>query len=158
MAQITTVVVQEILAAFTIYMFHHMADQPGGEAPVAGPPGPTPPLAELAAARFCSLSDEIRGCAILGPRGLLAATGGRESWEAPAAEMLAAADAAAGGSGASHAHVATEEGEAYAVRQAGLAMVAVTDRFTLASLVLADMRATLRDLARPADEAIREAA
>ena len=39
-----------------------------------------------------------------------------------------------------------------------LAMVAVTDRFTLASLVLADMRATLRELARQADESIAEAA
>jgi hypothetical protein len=37
-------------------------------------------------------------------------------------------------------------------------MVAVTDRFTLASLVLADMRATLRELARPADESIADAA
>jgi hypothetical protein len=158
MAQITTVVVQEILAAFTTYMFQHMADQPGGEAPTAGPSGPTQSEAELAAARFCALSDEIRGCAILGPRGVLAATDDRESWDAAAAEMLAASDAAAGGNGASHAHVATEEGEAYAVRLAGLAMVAVTDRFTLASLVLADMRATLRDLARPVGEAIGEAA
>jgi hypothetical protein len=113
--------------------------------------------AEFAAARFRSLSDEIRGCAILGPRGVLAATGDLEAWAAPAAEMLAAADAAAGGN-SSHAHVATEEGEAYVVRLAGLAMVAVTDRFTLASLVLADMRATLRELARPADESIAEAA
>ena len=99
----------------------------------------------------------VRGCAILGPRGVLAATGDLEAWAAPAAEMLAAADAAAGGN-SSHAHVATEEGEAYVVRQAGLAMVAVTDRFTLASLVLADMRATLRELARQADESIAEAA
>jgi hypothetical protein len=54
--------------------------------------------------------------------------------------------------------VATEDGEAYAVRLAGLAMVAVTDRFALASLVLADMRATLRDLARAANATIAEAA
>jgi hypothetical protein len=37
-------------------------------------------------------------------------------------------------------------------------MVAVTDRFTLASLVLADMRATLRGLARSATGAIPQAA
>ncbi len=157
MAQMTTVVVQETLAAFTVYMFQHMADQTGGETPESGPTGPTAAEAEFAAARFRSLSDEIRGCAILGPRGVLAATGDLEAWAAPAAEMLAAADAAAGGN-SSHAHVATEEGEAYVVRLAGLAMVAVTDRFTLASLVLADMRATLRELARPADESIAEAA
>lgn len=157
MAQMTTVVVQETLAAFTVYMFQHMADQTGGETPKSGPAGPMASEAEFAAARFRSLSDEIRGCAILGPRGVLAATGDLEAWAAPAAEMLAAADAAAGGN-SSHAHVATEEGEAYVVRLAGLAMVAVTDRFTLASLVLADMRATLRELARPADESIAEAA
>ena len=157
MAQMTTVVVQETLAAFTVYMFQHMADQTGGETPKSGPTGPASAEAEFAAARFRSLSDEIRGCAILGPRGVLAATGDLETWAAPAAEMLAAADAAAGGN-SSHAHVATEEGEAYVVRLAGLAMVAVTDRFTLASLVLADMRATLRELARPADESIAEAA
>ena len=157
MALMTTVVVQETLAAFTVYMFQHMADQTGGETPKSGPTGPMAAEAEFAAARFRSLSDEIRGCAILGPRGVLAATGDLEAWAAPAAEMLAAADAAAGGN-SSHAHVATEEGEAYVVRLAGLAMVAVTDRFTLASLVLADMRATLRELARPADESIAEAA
>ena len=158
MAQITTVVVQDTRAAFTTYMFQHMADQPGGESPMAGPSAPTQTQAELAAARFRGLSEEIRGCAILGPHGVLAATSERDAWAGPATELLAAADAAAGGSGASHAHVATEEGEAYAVRVAGLAMVAVTDRFTLASLVLADVLAALRDLARAADEPVREAA
>ena len=78
-------------------MFQHMADQTGGETPESGPTGPTAAEAEFAAARFRSLSDEIRGCAILGPRGVLAATGDLEAWAAPAAEMLAAADAAAGG-------------------------------------------------------------
>ena len=113
--------------------------------------------AELAATRFRGLSAEIRGCAILGPDGVLAATGDPERWREPALGLLEAADNAAGGS-ASHAHVATEDGEAYAVRHAGLAMVAVTDRFTLASLVLADMRATLRDLTRGAFTTLAEEA
>ena len=43
-------------------------------------------------------------------------------------------------------HVATEDGEAFAVRQGDLAMVAVTERFVLASLMLFDMRSVLRDL------------
>lgn len=60
--------------------------------------------------------------------------------------MLAAADSAAGET-ATHAHVATGEGEAFVVRLGTLAMVAVTGRFTLASLVLADMRTTLREAA-----------
>jgi hypothetical protein len=119
--------------------------------------GPTVPEAELAASRFGSLSPEIRGCAILGPDGVLAASGAAGDWADPANGLLSAADRAAGGV-ASHAHVATEDGEAYAVRFAGLAMVAVTDRFTLASLVLADMRATLRELARGGARAVVEAA
>lgn len=127
-------------------MFQHMADPSNHEAPAAGFAEPSPTAAKAAIARFQALSAEIRGCAILGPNGILAATGEHENWVGPAAELLAAADSAAGGT-VSHAHVATEEGEAYALRQAGLAMVAVTDRFTLASLVLADMRAALRDLA-----------
>ncbi len=45
---------------------------------------------------------------------------------------------------ATHAHVATEEGEVFVVRSGDLAMVAVTARFTLASLMFADMRAALR--------------
>ena len=113
--------------------------------------------AESAAARFRGLSAEIRGCAILGRDGVLAATGDPDRWLEPALALLAAADAAAGGR-ASHAHVATEDGEAYAVRVAGLAMVAVTDRFTLASLVLADMRAALREVARAAAAPVEEAA
>ena len=42
--------------------------------------------------------------------------------------------------------MATEDGEAFAVRDGDLAMVAVTERFTLASLMLFDMRTVLRDL------------
>ena len=141
----------ETLAAFTADIFQQVADVPiqqGGNAVAA---------ADLAAARFRGLSAEIRGCVILGPAGVLAATGDHDRWLEPALGLLAAADEAAGGS-ASHAHVATEDGEAYAVRLAGLAMVAVTDRFTLASLVLADMRAALREVARGAVAPVEEAA
>jgi hypothetical protein len=137
-------------------MFQHVADQPGSGAPAAGA-APSASEAEFAAARFRALSDDIRGCAILGPDGVLAATSPPGDWTGPAGELLAAADEAAGGV-ASHAHVATEDGEAYAVRLSGLAMVAVTDRFTLASLVLADMRAALRDLARGTATVVTEAA
>jgi hypothetical protein len=47
--------------------------------------------------------------------------------------------------------VGTEDGEAFAVRHAGLALVAAADRFTLAGLMLFDIRAVLRDLARGPD-------
>lgn len=102
--------------------------------------------ADAAIVGFQALSAEIRGAAILDRAGrLLAASGDPERWSAAAAELLAAADAAAGGT-ASQAHVATEEGEVYGVRFAGLAMVAVSDRFTLSSLILSDMRSALRAL------------
>src|SRR5689334_8266669 len=93
------------------------------------------------------MSADMRGCALLGPGGqVLAATGEADRWEPAAAELLSAADAA-GDEPASHVHVATEDGEAFAVRHEDLAMVAVTDRFTLASLMIFDMRAVLRDVA-----------
>lgn len=96
--------------------------------------------------RFDDLSADIRGAAILGPEArALAASSEPEGWTEAAHALLEAADAAAGRA-ASHAHVATEEGEVFAVRSSGLAMVAVTDRFALASLVLSDMRAALREL------------
>jgi hypothetical protein len=43
--------------------------------------------------------------------------------------------------------VATEDGEVFVVRNAGLAMVVVSERFALASLIAFDMRTVLRDLA-----------
>jgi hypothetical protein len=92
------------------------------------------------------MSPDLRGCAILdGLGGALAASGDPERWASAGAALLTAADAA-GDEAATHVHVATEEGEAFAVRHEGLAMVAVADRFTLASLMIFDMRAVLRDL------------
>jgi hypothetical protein len=70
-----------------------------------------------------------------------------DSWARAGAALIAAADEA-GDEPASHVHVATEDGEAFAVRHEGLVMVAVAERFTLASLMIFDMRAVLRDLAK----------
>jgi hypothetical protein len=94
-------------------------------------------------------SPQLRGCAILSDRGeVLAASGDDpERWGAPARELLAAADAAQG-EPVAHAHVATEDGEAFCVREGKLAAVAGTERFVLASLMIFDMRSVLRDLAR----------
>jgi len=97
------------------------------------------------------MSADLRGCALIGPEGgVLAATGEPDRWAAPASELLSAADSA-GAEPASHVHVATEDGEAFAVRHEQFAMVAVSERFTLASLMIFDMRAVLRDLAKAAD-------
>jgi hypothetical protein len=92
------------------------------------------------------MSPDLRGCAVLDAEGNELASSGGTGWGAAGAAFLAAADSA-DPEPAVQAHVATEDGEAFAVRESGLAMVAVAERFTLASLVLFDMRTILRDLA-----------
>ena len=93
------------------------------------------------------MSPDLRGAAILDADGaVLAATGEPERWGEDAAALLAVADRA-GGEPVEQVHVATEQGEVFALRHAGLAAVAVTERFALASLMFFDMRSILRDLA-----------
>jgi hypothetical protein len=89
----------------------------------------------------------MRGCAILDSAfEVLAATGDAPSWQGPARELTEAADAA-GEEPASHVHVSTADGEVFMVRDEELMAIAVTERLALASLVLFDLRAALRDLA-----------
>lgn len=89
----------------------------------------------------------MRGCAILSDGGeVLAASGDLERWGDAARELIAAADGA-GGEPVAHAHIATGDGEAFCVREMGMVAVAVAERFTLASLMLFDMRIALRELA-----------
>ena len=103
----------------------------------------------MALARLEAMSADVRGGVILGPDGdPLAASGDADRWAEAARAMLAAADGAAG-EAVSQAHVGTEDGEAFAVRQHGFALVAAAERFTLASLVFADIRAVLRELVYP---------
>jgi len=104
----------------------------------------SPTDADQVAAYLMGISPEMRGCAILDGDGeLLAASDGGEAWLAPARELIEAADGA-GGESASHLHVATGDGEVFMVRENGRVGVAVTERFTLASLVLFDLRTALR--------------
>ena len=77
---------------------------------------------------------------------MLAASGDPERWGEDAAALLGVADRA-GGEPVEQVHIATEQGEVFALRHAGLAAVAVTERFALASLLFFDMRSVLRDLA-----------
>jgi hypothetical protein len=98
------------------------------------------------------MSADVRGGVILGPEGTaLAASADAERWAEAATAMLEAADSAAG-EPVTHVHVGTEDGEAFAVRQDGFALVAATERFALASLLFSDIRAVLRDLVRGAAE------
>ena len=98
------------------------------------------------------MSPDLRGAAILDSGGaVLAAAGDPDRWREDAAALLAVADGA-GGEPVEQVHVATEQGEVFVVRHAGLAAVAVTERFALASLMFFDMRSVLRDLAAPSGE------
>jgi predicted regulator of Ras-like GTPase activity (Roadblock/LC7/MglB family) len=109
---------------------------------------PTRDDAEAAIARLREMSADVRGCAILGRDGeLLAASGDPSRWQEAAAVLLGAADLA-GDAPADRVHVATEDGEVFAVRHGGLAIVVVSDRFALGSLMAFDMRTVLRDLVR----------
>jgi predicted regulator of Ras-like GTPase activity (Roadblock/LC7/MglB family) len=103
--------------------------------------------AVAALAFLTEMSPDLRGGAILAADGtLLAASDKPARWHEDAAKLLAIADAA-GAEPVEQVHIATEQGEVFAVRAHGLAAVVVADRFALASLLLFDMRATLRDLA-----------
>jgi len=103
--------------------------------------------AEQALAYLAEMSPDLRGAAILDRKGaVLAAAGDSDRWGEDVAALLAVADRA-GGEPVQQVHIATEQGEVFAVREAGLVAVSVSDRFALASLMLFDMRSILRDLA-----------
>jgi hypothetical protein len=121
-------------------IFTEMPDDPAAEAPTAA-------AAEAALAFLTEMSVDLRGAAILGSGGeVLAATAEPGRWQEDAANLLAVADSAEG-EPVEQVHVATEQGEVFALRHRGLAAVAVTERFALASLMLFDLRSILRDLA-----------
>jgi predicted regulator of Ras-like GTPase activity (Roadblock/LC7/MglB family) len=134
-------VIQEARARDTVGSFSQMADAPATTAPSSD-------SAEAALAFLAEMSPDLRGAAILGPEGEVLAAGGEEPgrWGEDAAALLAAADAAEE-SPVEQVHIATEQGEVFAIRNQGLAAVAVTERFALASLMLFDMRSLLRELA-----------
>jgi predicted regulator of Ras-like GTPase activity (Roadblock/LC7/MglB family) len=104
--------------------------------------------AEAALAFLIELSTDLRGAAILDSGGaVLAASAEPERWREDAAALFAVADSAEE-EPVEQLHVAGEQGEVFALRHQGLAAVAVTERFALASLMFFDMRSTLRELAK----------
>jgi predicted regulator of Ras-like GTPase activity (Roadblock/LC7/MglB family) len=118
--------------------------------PDAAATAPSQESAEAALAYLAEMSPDLRGAAILGSDGeVLAASAGKpgERWHEDATALFAAADAAEGVP-VEQIHIATEQGEVFAIRNEGLAAVAVTDRFALASLLLFDLRSMLRELRR----------
>jgi predicted regulator of Ras-like GTPase activity (Roadblock/LC7/MglB family) len=112
-----------------------------------GPDEVVSSAAAAALAYLTEMSPDLRGGAILTSAGaVLAASDEPDRWREDAAALLAVADRAAE-EPVEQLHIATEQGEVFALRHAGLTAVAVTERFALASLLLFDMRAALRDLA-----------
>jgi hypothetical protein len=107
--------------------------------------------AEGALAYLAEMSLDLRGAAILDSAGeVLAASDRPGRWRDDSAALFAAADRP-GPEPVEQVHVGTEQGEVFALRHAGLAAVAVTERFALASLTFFDLRAMLRDLAAGGD-------
>jgi predicted regulator of Ras-like GTPase activity (Roadblock/LC7/MglB family) len=137
-----TTVIQDARASVTVGIFTQTMD-------AAAAASPNSESAEAALAFLSEMSPDLRGAAILENDGaVLAATGSEpERWREDAAALFAVADAAEE-EPVEQVHVATEQGEVFAIRAHGLAAVAVTDRFALASLMLFDMRSVLRELSR----------
>jgi hypothetical protein len=138
-----TVMIQEARARVTVGIFADMADAAAA----------APPSEESAAAALeflAEMSPDLRGAAIIGSAGEVLAVidGDADRWQDDAAALFAAADAAEG-EPVEQVHIATEQGEVFAIRNAGLAAVSVTERFALASLMLFDLRSVLRQLASP---------
>jgi len=107
--------------------------------------------ADAALAYLREMSPDLRGAAILDSDGVVLAPADPSGhWAEGAATLFEAADRA-DGEAVEQVHVGTEQGEVFALRHAGLAAIAVTERFALASLTLFDMRALLRDLAGGGD-------
>jgi predicted regulator of Ras-like GTPase activity (Roadblock/LC7/MglB family) len=107
--------------------------------------------AASALAYLTEMSPDLRGGAILAAGGtVLAASSQPERWREDVAGLLEVADGT-GEESVEQLHIATEQGEVFAVRHAGLTAIAVTDRFALASLLFFDMRSVLRDLAHGGD-------
>jgi predicted regulator of Ras-like GTPase activity (Roadblock/LC7/MglB family) len=119
--------------------------------PAAAAPKLDAGRANEAVRRLEEMAADVRGCALADGAGrVLAASGDadhRDDWVEAVAGLFAAADSARDEL-AQQIHVGTEEGEVFAVRHGGLAMVAVSDRFTLGSLLFSDMRVVLREAAK----------
>src|SRR4051812_21998509 len=107
--------------------------------------------AEQALAFLAEMSPDLRGAAILDSAGgVLAASDEPRRWKEDVAALLAVADRA-GEEPVEQVHIGTEQGEVFAIRNAGLTAVAVTERFALASVLFFDLRSILRDLAAGGD-------
>lgn len=96
---------------------------------------------------LAELEPEVRAAAILDAEGNVVESAGSTTagFGAAAAVLVESVDGA-GGKPFDNCHIASAEAEIFIVREGDLTLVAVTERFVLASLMAFDMRMTLRDL------------
>ena len=82
--------------------------------------------------------------------GLVECSVGASSGFTEAAAKLVSEVEAGGGEPIDSCHIASDDAEVFLVREAGMTLVAVAERFVLSSLMTYDIRMTLRDLSSEA--------
>ncbi|HKJ36077.1 MAG TPA: hypothetical protein VKA36_05880 [Solirubrobacterales bacterium] len=114
------------------------------------------PAAELLEA-VISGSAEMRAAALLDADGRQIASTDGGDWSGAGAALWGAADelGTEARSPAAQLHVATGVGEVFSARCAEACVIATSERFALASLILSDLRALLRELERSASSGAR---
>lgn len=106
--------------------------------------------AERAVGRLVEMCADLRSCAIVADGGGVLAESAPNDWGAAVPRLWELLDGDRGAT-AGQIHVGSEGGELFAARLDGITVVALTDRFALASLMFCDLRAVLRDLRSPAE-------
>jgi hypothetical protein len=112
----------------------------------------------LALDTLAGLEPELEAAVLLAEDGtVLAATPAKDDdWGQTAVALLAELEAAGEGD-LDSSHITTEDAEIFVVRESGIALVAVTARFVLASLTSFDIRMSLRSVAAGTEAAGTEA-
>lgn len=132
MAQIRTTTIQDARATVMACMLPEMADDASS--------------ARSALRYLAELQPGLKAAAVFGSDGALkACEGDRAAWERSGVALLELIDASVE-AGAVEAHIATRLGEVFLQSRNGCRLVAVAERFVLASLFSFDMRAVLREL------------
>jgi hypothetical protein len=101
--------------------------------------------AEAIAAELIEESSGLRSCALIGPAGEVLAATAPNSWAEQSRRLWKAATYSDRPPPA-HVHVGIDGGEVFAVRGEHASAIGIADRFSLASLVLCDLRDALRRL------------
>lgn len=96
--------------------------------------------------RFIADSLELREGALFDPAGRQLFATDDADWSTGAARLWEAAES--GARQVSYVHVGTEAGDVLGVRGPAGSAIVISERFPLASLVLSDLRAVLREMSR----------